>query len=539
MRVIPPQGLPADAIVPQCLDNQYTSDVVLDELLSGSKTYADQAIASMRYYTTHVEFLRSLLYSSAVVVNEAYFVNSHYLIDQLSQQDTAIPELMRGEAIIPFIQSGESLGKSGTFTRTQQGRDALQRLEDSGALDNCQCVRFSADEEENKRSLEELGMNFQSFVRSAGDLPERDEFQRVARGLYHAASIGDSLAPYEVPVEVIEEFSKDLRGMNSFVDEVKNRVAASGGKGQLGRQHLYERYFIRDGEATPSNVQNGIFAESMKRPARRMLKKLFDLKYNANLPDALDRFTLTPSDLPGRSVLPYHKGKSKQSLDELLDQLRDLKSTIMDTRPEILPRLGTLGLKDAVEIRSFDEWQRFRTVQEKLLNAQSLTALPVILPEYYDGLEAFQRHLFQWGFKKSPAAVHEKATCQRIVSILIQAGEFSFRLLVPEIMRDQVTGPVAQMAALGAGALGADKLVEFLGHNKITEEVKGFSVKLLWEMWNLTSGEINKEHSMQLELIRNEKKIRVNHLIEMIQDLERSSKVNLAANSRLSEQAKE
>lgn len=48
LKLISPAGLEADAVVPQCLDNQYVSDAVFLHMVNNGIDYSDTAVTDMR-----------------------------------------------------------------------------------------------------------------------------------------------------------------------------------------------------------------------------------------------------------------------------------------------------------------------------------------------------------------------------------------------------------------------------------------------------------------------------------------------------------
>lgn len=97
--LINPDGLEADAVVPQCLDNQYVPDEIFNDMVQRGVDYLDLEISEARERTFRTEFVRSLVYSSQVVIQRAYFKNSDFLyrnyLPQNGQDLQAFAGLMR------------------------------------------------------------------------------------------------------------------------------------------------------------------------------------------------------------------------------------------------------------------------------------------------------------------------------------------------------------------------------------------------------------------------------------------------------------
>src|SRR5436190_566679 len=78
-KLIGPDSLEVDAVVPQCLDNQYVSDAVFAQMLERGVDYRDRDIAAAREADFRTEFIRSLVYSSQVIIQRAFLKNSEFL----------------------------------------------------------------------------------------------------------------------------------------------------------------------------------------------------------------------------------------------------------------------------------------------------------------------------------------------------------------------------------------------------------------------------------------------------------------------------
>src|SRR5690348_12670648 len=74
--ILEPDQLEAGAVVPQCLDNQYVPSEVFKESAERFADFSDSDIKSAKDIATRSEYIRSLVYSSQVVVNRAFFPNN-------------------------------------------------------------------------------------------------------------------------------------------------------------------------------------------------------------------------------------------------------------------------------------------------------------------------------------------------------------------------------------------------------------------------------------------------------------------------------
>src|SRR4051794_20418041 len=113
MPLIHPDSLEADAVVPQCLDNQYVSDAVFEDMLARGVDYRDADVKARREADFKTEFIRSLVYSSQVIIQRAFFVNSDFLFKHYAPENgesrAAFARLICDRAIVPFLFRESSL----------------------------------------------------------------------------------------------------------------------------------------------------------------------------------------------------------------------------------------------------------------------------------------------------------------------------------------------------------------------------------------------------------------------------------------------
>lgn len=533
MQIIPPAGLDVDAIVPQCLDNQYTSDAVLDRMLAMKVGFQHREIAELRLEETHSEFIRSLLYASTVVVNRAYLTNPGYLVRELSRSNSAVPKLIQTRAIIPFLGKEKSLAQPTGFAQHQKTLEILRGLEEKGTFQDSLCLRFSEDDSANDQQIRRLGANFRRFSKDLDSVAnDSDELPTLGRQLYSQVSPGAKALP-EVPTEVLLEFEKQLRAVCKYAQERSGELERE--KAEFGRQHIYERFFIAGGEQTPGNVAEGLFRQEMQHPALRMVKKLIDLKYNANLPDMLGRYTLTPANLPGRSALPFETPAEGASADHVLKRLIEFKGRIMDEPPAVLPRLRHLTLDQVLEIRNLDEWEQFRQSQDSLLRSGPDKILHRF-DTWQKHLRGFQKRLGRWALEHAPETIESGRKYATAFDLAVEAGLITlFISLAPH-------AAIAEAGVGGAAAsalyeLGKDKIIQHLEKSGVAEKIKGITVKLLVRAQNTAELWWDRDHTYQLELMRNNEVIHRRELVEMLQEIQHDSRLMSAAGLQTAEQS--
>lgn len=533
MQIIPPAVLDVDAIVPQCLDNQYTSDAVLDRMLAQKAGFKHPGIARLRLEETHSEFIRSLLYASTVVVNRAYLVNSGYLVRELGRRKSAIPDLIRSRAIIPFLGKEKALSERTGYAQNQKALEIITRFEEKGEFENSLCLRFSPDDSANQQQMQRLGANFRRFSKDLDSVAnDTGVLPSLARQLYSQLSPGEKALP-EVPAEVLLQFEKHLRAVCSYAQQHSSVLERE--KKEFGRQHIYERFFITEGEKSPGNVAEGLFRPEMQQPALRMVKKLIDLKYNANLPDMLGRYTLTPANLPGRSVLPFETPVQGVSTGPVLKRLIEFKGHIMDRQPGVLPRLRRLALDRVLEIRKLDEWERFRQSQDALLRSGPDEILRTF-DKYQKHLRGFQKRLGRWALENAPETIERGRQFATAFDLAVEAGLITmFISLAPHAAVAEVG--IAGLATSTLIDMTKGKIIERLRDSGVAETFRGITVKLLVRAQNTAQLWWDRDHTFQLELMRNNEVIHRRELVEMLQEIQHDSRLASAAGLQTAEQS--
>ena len=532
MRIIPPAGLDADAIVPQCLDNQYISDAVLDRMLARKKDFKSPCIAKARLEETHAEFVRSLLYASTVVVNRAYLVNSDYLVKQLLQRHSSIPALIRNRAIIPFLAKEKALSECTGFSQNEKALERFRQLEQDGALEDAECLRLSSDDSENTRRIQSLGAGFRRFSKDLDSVANDSEsLPSLASQLYSPLIAADRSLP-QLSSEDMHRFEDHLRAVCLYAQQHSGDLERE--KQEFGRQHIYERFFVEEGEAKRDNVTEGKFSEEMKTPSLRMIKKLIDLKYNANLPDMLNRYTLTPANLPGRSALPFESTMHASSKDSDVKRLLQFRSSVMDKKPALLPRLRKLDLHQVLEIRKLDEWQNFKECQSALLSTDTDHVLQSF-ERYQKSLLKFQGRLGRWAIDHAPEAMEREDRYNTAFDLTVQAGLITLFVAL---------GPREKTAEIGLGGiagaaffeLAKDKMLESLRECGVVERFRGMTVKLLVRAQSAVTSRWDTDHTFQLELMRKDEEVHRKDLLDMLLDIQKRTQLKGAFGLQTAEQ---
>lgn len=288
-----PSELEADATTPQCLDNHYVSDKLFSYLIRNEADYSDPKVRAIRKSEIQTEFIRSLIYSSQVVVNRAYLVNNDYLYANYEPEDRtnfmAFCQLLLDETVVPFLYSESSLTSGMNFDLRKEGDRALKAVVEEVGEVNITCVRLAAEDGENDQKVRIMSSRF-------------------AEGLYRLQSVAaDELRTNAMAAELFSDKSPLHRdgawqAFRSALRRLATYAFAKAGElsendKTLTRTHVYRDHIVVPGSEAEQKL--ALTLGRFRKPDQNdpfvfEMKKLVDLIYNTNLPDMLDRYTFTP-----------------------------------------------------------------------------------------------------------------------------------------------------------------------------------------------------------------------------------------------------
>jgi hypothetical protein len=339
----------------QGVDNQYVP-------LSGLKKMEKQKLTREEYRKNikkdiEAEFKRALLYSDSVVINRAFIINTEELYKPLlssGDEKLAYLDLVRTQGIVPYLYNERSITEADTsgFTKRDSGTMAVAELERE--LGNVPCVRYSWDEDQNKKDANRSAKAFTSYVMSA----------RIV-----ASEIAADLR-----IKDVDGFKKKLNEVTTFCTEMFDKTK----RDLITRQQLYIKFVCVEGKTedeTRSNVIQGKYDYSKK--FWKELKMIFDLKYQANSADGLRIQTLSGRDLPERSALhELDMAIELAPASESIDLSTMFGEIIFGQLSKALwiRTVNDLTFKDILTIRqNCDEYKIFLEAAKKLkLDAQSM-----------------------------------------------------------------------------------------------------------------------------------------------------------------------
>lgn len=483
--LIGPEGLEADAVVPQCLDNQYVSDDVFADMIRRGVDFRNQAIAQAREKNFRNEFIRSLVYSSQVVIQRAFFKNSDFLHRNYRPESgrdlVSFAQLMRDRAIVPFLLEESSLGDDRQYAITAQGNLATRLLlEEVG--DDLTCVRLAVEDSVNSRATSSMISAFGNGLLKVRNFDD-EQFNAMAAELFSNPTVLQEEGTFDAARRAFDEFSL----------YVFQKMGERRGSGKIARQNIYEDLLMAGDspDARHDNVALGRFkAPSADAPYPLELKKFVDLVYNSNLPDHLGRYTFTPTGLPTRMALQDAPGIGYRhdSINGIIAdrEFQDwVRRTFMARMNQgmSLPLLSDLTVSDVVEIRKLDEWQPFKDAQTQILKEP--LRFPELMPKFQSAFDQFQRALSDWYNR----TYKRDQTVDRYVNFISLALSIGGSL----ILAGQHTGSVSHELISHAIPLSV---------NAIPRRVKGYAATLLVGVYDIGKRRLDAERSYTVELMQ-------------------------------------
>ena len=491
--IITPDMLEADATVPQCLDNQYVSDEIFEDMVNQGLEYSD--VSERRQRNAQTEFIRSIIYSSQVVVNRAFFVNNPFLYENYLPEDkenlAAFAKLVKRvenkQVIVPYLYQERSFNDDFGFGISERGQQAFDALLDEIG-ENITCVRLALNDKENLKLTKGVALGFGKYL----------------LGLKELVKSGNELLLNEMAAELIGSPLVDQAdGWLAFKRQVKKLAQyAFDAEDTITRNNVYRDLFVL-GE-TDEQRKEGIVKGHFRKPDDDdpflfEMKKLVDLRYNTNLPDFLDRFTFTPAGMPSRLALQdFSSGSSKivpsnkveSLLDLSLNKFKQIKQIFVaqSQKAMYLPLLENLTVADVGEIRQLPSWKGFAEAQQYIL--EHPLELIDKLQDFQDKFDAFQTSLSNWYFDKyQKRAIQESYTeYVNYVSIALQiAGQIVLVGVNPLKGWHKIMGHIATAGLQKIGGI---------------EKIKGYTVLLLVNVINREKRELDRNRSYSIELMR-------------------------------------
>jgi hypothetical protein len=469
-------------------------------MISRDVDFRDRRITTAREQRFRTEFIRSLIYSSQVVIQRAFLKNSDFLYKNFRPENgedlRAFAGLMREHAIVPFLFRESSLADDQEFDVRREG-DVATRALLSEAGDDVRCVRLAIDPVENARVTSSMATDFGVGISRLNNLDSVQRNAMAAELFADPARLqeGSAWEAFERAVDDLAEYS--------FRKAAELRRAGK----KLTRQDVYRDRFAVDEQ--DANVVIGRFrAPSADDPFLFELKKYVDLVYNTNLPDHLRRYTFTPANMPSRMALQDTPGQGygHEQISAVLtdaDALDAIRRSFMASSQAAmnLPLLSDLTIADVVQIRSLPEWEPFKDAQARILK-EPLRCLEN-LPAFQDAFDKFQRALSDW----YNHTYQRDQTIQRYCSFVSLALSIGGAVVVA----GSHLGPLVQAAA-GAAVPAV-----------IPRRVKGYAAKLMVGVYDLGRHQLAADRAYTVELMQTSQELLGDDIADLVHAVTRAA----------------
>ena len=484
--LITPQQLEAGATIPQALDNQYVSDEIYEEIVTQKKSLLDPIIKQKRDKEAKSEFIRSLVYSSQVIVNRAFLSSNEllyqYYLPNHEKDALSFASLLNQGIIVPYLYQEHYLFDKHEFDITDTGARANEYL--SQFLGEVKSVRLAKDDKLNQTETQKLSFSFRNYFMGRHTLDPTQQIAMIEE------LVGGKK---EVTPELQKEFQKHLKILSRFSEDFYEE------HGFVNRNDLYKKFIVPPNKSTA----DGIFLKAdTQNPFRHEIKKLIDLKYNTNLPDALGRYSFTPSGLPTRSALQddfqigeIDSQKVNDFIDTELEKLTKESIKFMEDSQKAmyLPLLSELSLSDVLEIRKLESWKNFIDKQSYILSN------PLNIGDKYEdfqkAFEKFQSHLSTWFYTKYPHTMIKNKYSSRATIVLSLGGE---------VITYDMNGTS----------------LAYENSEQLPELAKGISIKMMMNVYDITTHKLNKERSYSIEIMRTELEVNQDEIFGIIKNIQ-------------------
>lgn len=515
--LIGPDNLEADAVVPQCLDNQYVSNRVFSEMVRRGVDYRDRGIAELRENDFRTEFIRSLVYSSQVIIQRAFLKNSEFLyknyLPENGENLKAFAKLMREKAVVPYLYKESSLRDKLEFDVRKDGDRATRELLNEVG-DEVTCVRLAVDAAANERAAASMATEFGTRLTRLQFMND-EQRNAMASELFadpqHLQEHG-GWQVFDAAIDRLVEYSF-----------VKGRELRKGSNKLLTREHVYLDNFVVEGKNERETKESVVFGR-FKRPGPKNpflleLKKYVDLVYNTNLPDHLKRYTFTPANMPSRMALQDapSEGYGHEQLSALVSDggaLESIRRTFMahSQKAMSLPLLRDLTVADVLELRGLPEWSPFKELQAQILK-HPLQCLDRV-EGFQQKFDQFQRALSDWYNRKYRRARTEEKYCSYVSLALSLAGKL--------IVAGSNLGPYAK-----AFSMFASDLIT----SNIPKKVKGYAAKLIIGVYDIGKQRLDADRTYAIELMQTNAELMKEDVVALLNLIHRQAGADMPSAS--------
>lgn len=345
--------------VPMGLDNQYVPATLLNEAVKNHISLRMLHESGIIQPYIRNEYLRSLINVEGIVVNRAFLYNNYSIaqdyINDMDSDRSAFKRLVSDGAIIPYFFKEKDFGPKSTENMKPKfdfELTAYGKLQDIMSETSVQVLRLDWDDKQNNRAIEDnLSARFTTFCQGLANY--RMLVEEYA-DIFHLSNSEDFINA----VDALSDHAHDT---------IREKRNAGSEDKSYTREEFYKRFVVKPG----TTVSDGEYDSS--KPFVSELKRLVDLVYGLNLPDALGVYALSPADALQRSVVQsfYLRKEADRfrNIDpsELARQLAELRFETTQ-KGLSLHSIKMLTLRDIVEIRKFDSWHNYIHSVRAMLN---------------------------------------------------------------------------------------------------------------------------------------------------------------------------
>jgi hypothetical protein len=400
----------------------------------------------------------------------------------------AFIKLMKDKAIVPYLHNKSNIEDAPDFDLDPEGVATFNEL--LRDLNDINCVRFALNDDQNQATINLMEQRFQEYFLGFG-ARHPSLIRQTAEGLIAGRDSKERTQKVDLLTNELVAWQDALH------DKVWNQIKTTG---TAKRNFLYENFVCRKDVKNP--IPQGYFLNPDDNPFVLEKKKLFDLRYNINLADTLQRYVFTPADMPMRSALAIDVELGTGKGDEMIEILsNNIRNTFVEgTQPALsLPFLKDLDIEDIYELRHLAGWAEYIAVQRNILE-NPLDSLEY-LDEFTKALETYNTNVADWYYK------------QKRIPLIEQRYHMLVRIAI------KVAGVwIAHNLANNFYATALATLID------LPDSARGYTVSLMVDFIPLGRDEVDRQLGYSLDIVNYEANVTKDSLVQLIRKAQEASK---------------
>ena len=345
-----PDDLDRVVSVPQAFDNQWVPDQLLTQVIRPHRRLTGEELEQQRVRYVRREYLRSLVNTGQVIINRAFLYNNPAIYRDYAEAGVDrddFKRLITNRVVIPYLYAEPSPATAPqTFTHRDAGWAGWREVLSESAP-TCLRLSWESDQDNSDQTRRFLAAPSAQFIENISYL----EPPVLA-------------ADFGLSTEASAALANHLRAVAGWA----HRRSEAGER--LNREDVYQAFVVEEG-TNPSDRRY-----DSTKPFASIIKQLIDLRYNANLADALGSYLLSPEDSLRRRALQEWKDDRRSGGIADAHQLVQVVSNLrFDQISEVLGALSAfeqLTLGGIIELRSTPAWTHYHSVLRRFLAQQSL-----------------------------------------------------------------------------------------------------------------------------------------------------------------------